>query len=94
MINDFSFYILDRRHGDDVVADVEEGISKMEAYIKALEVEIKERQDVIDLLDLADVFYETQKGEARIVCNVSFIVNYLVLFINFLFLSLFHFHRF
>lgn len=59
----------DRRHGEDVVAEVEEGIGKMEAYIRALEVEVKERQELIDLLDLADVFYETQKGEARIVCN-------------------------
>lgn len=61
-----------------MVAEVEEGIDKMEAYIKALEVEIKERQDLIDLLDLADVFYETQRGEARIVCNVSF---FLLLFV-------------
>ncbi|XP_075215420.1 regulation of nuclear pre-mRNA domain-containing protein 2-like [Lycorma delicatula] len=59
----------DRRHGEDVVAEVENGIDKMEAYIKALELEIKERQELIELLDLADVFYETQKGEARIVCN-------------------------
>ncbi|XP_075215429.1 uncharacterized protein LOC142321322 [Lycorma delicatula] len=59
----------DRRHGEDVVAEVEDGIDKMEAYIKALELEIKERQELIELLDLADVFYETQKGEARIVCN-------------------------
>lgn len=63
--------LIDRRHGEDVVVEVEEGIGKMEAYIKALELEIKERQELIELLDLADVFYETQKGEARIVCNVS-----------------------
>ncbi|KAJ9576042.1 hypothetical protein L9F63_007142, partial [Diploptera punctata] len=62
-------HLKDRRQGDDLVAEVDEGVNKMQAYVQALELEIKERSAVIELLELADSFYETQKGEAKVVAN-------------------------
>jgi hypothetical protein len=63
--------VTDRRQGDDIVAEVDEGVSKMQGFVRALELEIKERTVLIELLEHADVFYETQKGEAKVVANVS-----------------------
>ncbi|KAK6643694.1 hypothetical protein RUM43_005204 [Polyplax serrata] len=59
----------DRRHGSDVVAEVDAGVKKMEAYVKALELEIAEREKLIDFLHQATLFYESQRGEAKIVSN-------------------------
>nr|XP_018901128.1 PREDICTED: uncharacterized protein LOC109033130 isoform X1 [Bemisia tabaci] len=54
---------------DELSVDIDDGIIKMERYIKALEVEIKERTSLIDLLEASESYYETQRGEAKIVCN-------------------------
>ncbi|XP_069682453.1 uncharacterized protein [Periplaneta americana] len=62
-------HLKDRRQGDDVVAEVDEGVHKMQGFVKALELEIKERSALIDLLEQADSFYENQKGEAKVVAN-------------------------
>lgn len=43
----------------------------MTDFISALKGEIQERNGVIELLEQADSFYENQRGEAKIVCNVS-----------------------
>lgn len=43
----------------------------MEAYVKALEVEIAEREKLIEILYQATLFYESQRGEAKLVSNVS-----------------------
>lgn len=69
--------ILDRRNGDDLLQDIDEGIVKLEAYTKALELEIKERIEVINVLEVSEQFYETQRGEAKVVCNVS-ILDYCI----------------
>lgn len=61
----------DRRQGDDIVAEVDDGINKMQSYVNSLEAEIKERSVLIELLEQADSFYNTQKGEAKVVANVS-----------------------
>lgn len=57
--------------------DIEDGIVKLEAYTKALELEIKERIDVISVLEVSEQFYETQRGEAKVVCNVRNFTNIL-----------------
>ncbi|XP_071444475.1 uncharacterized protein [Hetaerina americana] len=59
----------DRRQGDDAVTEVEEGVAKIEAYVRALECELKERAVLIELLDQGSIFYDTQKGEAKVVAN-------------------------
>jgi len=45
----------------------------MQGFVRALELEIKERNALIELLEHADSFYETQKGEAKVVANVSMV---------------------
>lgn len=42
----------------------------MEEYVQALEVETRERASLISLLEQADLFYETQRGEFKVVCTV------------------------
>ncbi|KAL0278276.1 UNVERIFIED_CONTAM: hypothetical protein PYX00_000133 [Menopon gallinae] len=59
----------DRKHGSDIAAEVDHGVKRMEAYVKALEVEIAEREKLIDILYQATLFYESQRGEAKLVCN-------------------------
>ncbi|XP_067003276.2 uncharacterized protein [Anabrus simplex] len=59
----------DRRQGDDVVAEVEEGASTLQHYTAALETEIKERMELIEMLEQGQNFYENQKGEAKVVAN-------------------------
>ncbi|XKL59875.1 hypothetical protein PGB90_000891 [Kerria lacca] len=61
--------VKDRRNGDDLLQDIDDGILKLEAYTKALELEINERIEVINVLEVSEQFYETQRGEAKVVCN-------------------------
>lgn len=62
----------DRRHVEDAEKEVEAAVQNIENYVSALEAEIRERTQVLDLLEQADQFYETQRGEVKIVTNVSF----------------------
>ncbi|KAF4531635.1 hypothetical protein B566_EDAN006566 [Ephemera danica] len=59
----------DRRHGADLVTEVGDGILKIEAYVASLNEEIKDRAKLIEFLEQGSVFYEHQKGEAKIVVN-------------------------
>nr|CAD7431088.1 unnamed protein product [Timema monikensis] len=58
-----------KRQGDDMVSEVDEGIAKMQLYVNALDSELKERASLIDLLDQAEGFYNSQNGEAKIVAT-------------------------
>lgn len=66
--------LTDQRHGADWEQQLEEGVKTMTDFISALKSEIKERNGVIEMLDQADSFYDNQRGEAKIVCNVSVII--------------------
>ncbi|XP_012262702.2 uncharacterized protein LOC105689903 isoform X1 [Athalia rosae] len=59
----------DRRHVEDAEKDVDIAVRNIENYVSALEAEIRERTQVLDLLEQADQFYETQRGEVKIVTN-------------------------
>ncbi|XP_063222834.1 mucin-2-like [Bacillus rossius redtenbacheri] len=59
----------DRRQGDDLVVEVDEGIGKMQAYVTALQHETKRREQLIEQLEQAQIYYSSQYGEAKIVCN-------------------------
>ncbi|XP_057330980.1 regulation of nuclear pre-mRNA domain-containing protein 2 isoform X2 [Microplitis mediator] len=59
----------DRRHVEDAEKEVEIAVSNVENYVRALEAEIRERAQVLELLEQADQFYETQRGEVKIVAN-------------------------
>lgn len=63
----------DRRRVEDAEKEVELAVRNVENYIRALEAEIRERSQTIELLEQADQFYETQRGEVKIVSNVSVI---------------------
>lgn len=68
-------FFSDRRHGADLEQEIDEGVEKMMNYISALRAEIKDRTLLIEILDLSEAFYENQRGEAKVVCNVSVIFN-------------------
>ncbi|XP_012276168.1 uncharacterized protein LOC105697431 isoform X2 [Orussus abietinus] len=59
----------DRRHVEDAEKDVDIAVRNVENYVRALEAEIRERTQVLELLEQADQFYETQRGEVKIVTN-------------------------
>ncbi|KAK0169077.1 hypothetical protein PV327_002823 [Microctonus hyperodae] len=59
----------DRRRVEDAEKEVEIAVKSVENYVRALEAEIRERTQVLDLLEQADQFYETQRGEVKIVTN-------------------------
>ena len=61
----------DRRHGDEAVAEVEDAIERMKAYEQALKIEVQERRTLIELLRHGETFYENERGEAKVVFNVS-----------------------
>lgn len=64
-------FFSDRRHGSNFEEELEEGVEKMVDFISALKTEIKERAALIEVLEQAEMFYENQRGEAKVVCNVS-----------------------
>lgn len=61
----------ERRKTDDFFTELDASVGRMEEYVKALEEETKERAALISLLHQADLFYETQRGEFKVVCLVS-----------------------
>ena len=61
----------DKRKTDDFFNEFDVSVERMEKYVQALEVETQERIKLIQLLEQGDLFYETQRGEAKVVCVVS-----------------------
>lgn len=61
----------DRRRMEDAEKEIDLVAKNFENYVKSLEAEIRERTQVIELLEQADQFYETQRGEVKIVTNVN-----------------------
>lgn len=61
----------DRRRVEDAEKEVDLTVRNVENYVRSLEAEIRERAQVVELLEQADQFYETQRGEVKIVSNVS-----------------------
>lgn len=59
----------DRRRMEDAEKEIDLVSRNVENYVRALEAEIKERTQVVELLEQADQFYETQRGEVKIVTN-------------------------
>ncbi|KAI4493930.1 hypothetical protein M0804_002106 [Polistes exclamans] len=59
----------DRRRVEDAEKEVDLAVRNVENYVRALEAEIGERAQVLELLDQADQFYETQRSEVKIVTN-------------------------
>ena len=63
---------LDRAHGKEFSQNFENSCLKLEEYVGCVEQELKDRAALIEALEEAEVFYDAQYGEAKIVTNVSF----------------------
>lgn len=51
--------------------EFEEAVIALECYMASVQKEVEERTRVVTLLEQAEIFYETQRGEAKMVANVS-----------------------
>ena len=60
----------DRSHSKLYAQQVEEIHKNLDDYVKNVELEITDRQRLLDLLEQSEVFYDVQYGEAKIVANV------------------------
>ncbi len=61
----------ERRKTDDFFNEFDASVGRMEDYVRALEVETRERASLINLLEQADLFYDSQRGEFKVVCTVK-----------------------
>ncbi|XP_013784200.1 uncharacterized protein LOC106468327 [Limulus polyphemus] len=59
----------DRKHGQQFSRDFDSSVKCLEDYIRTLEKEVKERTGLITVLEQGGVYYETQRGEARLVAS-------------------------
>lgn len=55
---------------DDFFSEFDASVGRMEEYVKALEVETCERASLLGLLEQADLFYDAQRGEFKVVWTV------------------------
>jgi hypothetical protein len=70
----------DRRHVEDVEKEVDEDVHKFSKFIHNLKAEIKARKLLLTALEQAEGFYHNQRGEVKVVANVSIYI--LKLFIS------------
>ncbi|RWS08947.1 Regulation of nuclear pre-mRNA domain-containing protein 2-like protein [Dinothrombium tinctorium] len=62
-------HLKDKSHGEQFSKDFDEAAKHLEAVVHALEKEISARNELIDILEKSEIFYEIQKEEAKIVAN-------------------------
>lgn len=70
----------DRRHVEDVERENEDHMHRLENYLRSLHTEIKARTILIAVLEQTDAFYHNQRGEVKVVANVS--INDIVVFVS------------
>ena len=76
LLQNFVIWYLDRAHGKEFSQTFEDSCVKLEEYVHCVEQELKDRAALIESLEEAEVFYDAQYGEAKIVANVR--VNELI----------------
>lgn len=59
----------DRGHCKEVMKQVDEDVKKHERYVYNLKAEIRARTVLVAALQQADEFYQTQRGEVKVVAN-------------------------
>lgn len=64
----------DRRHVEDVETGLHEHVVQLEAYLKTLGSEIQARKVLLTVLEQTDAFYHNQRGEVKVVANVSVVL--------------------
>ena len=62
--------VKERRKTDDFFTEFDNSVERMEDYVRALERETHERATLLNLLEQADLFYDSQRGEFKVVCTV------------------------
>ena len=63
--------IKDRSQVEDVERDIEENTKKNDKYVHSLKAEMKARRILLTALEQADEFYNNQRGDVKVVVNVS-----------------------
>lgn len=64
-------FLTDKAGGKKFSKDFEEGSAQLQEFVKFLDKQSKTGPPVMELLSNADIFYETQYKEVKIVANVS-----------------------
>ncbi|KAG8186696.1 hypothetical protein JTE90_014768 [Oedothorax gibbosus] len=59
----------DRVHGQQFKHDFDKNLQNLEALIGTMQKEIDERNELILLLEQSEIYYDTQRGEAKVVAN-------------------------
>lgn len=67
----YYFLYLDREQVEEVEREISDRKHKLEFVIRCLNEEIKARGMLIAAIEQADSFYTTQRGEVKVVANVS-----------------------
>lgn len=67
----------DKAEGNKFSKDFEEGSSKLQEFVTFLEDQVKSGPSLQDALGNADIFYEMQYKEVKIVANVSPLLDFL-----------------
>ncbi len=52
--------------------DFQNSCLKLDDYIKQIQIQIQEREQLIKLLEQSEIFYDAQYKDAKLVVNVSF----------------------
>ncbi|XP_045128635.1 uncharacterized protein LOC123514669 [Portunus trituberculatus] len=68
-INQLRQTVKERGTSRERMEEFEEAVIALECYLAAVQKEVEERTQVVTLLEQAEIFYETQRGEARLVAN-------------------------
>lgn len=64
-------FFLDKAGGKRFSKDFEDGSAKLQDFVAFLDEEVKKGPALIEALENADIFYEMQYKEVKIVTNVS-----------------------
>ncbi|KAG7162627.1 uncharacterized protein LOC121873725 isoform X2 [Homarus americanus] len=68
-INQLRQTVKERGTSRERMEEFEEAVIALECYMASVQKEVEERTQVVTLLEQAEIFYETQRGEAKMVAN-------------------------
>ncbi|XP_050711479.1 uncharacterized protein LOC126995707 isoform X1 [Eriocheir sinensis] len=68
-INQLRQTVKERGTSRERMEEFEEALIALECYLAAVQKEVEERTQLVTLLEQAEIFYETQRGEAKLVAN-------------------------
>lgn len=67
----FSHLLSDKTEGNKFAKDFEDNTEKLQEFVAFLDKELKTTPPLLEALGNADIFYEMQYKEVKIVANVS-----------------------